>query len=114
MSRAPNLLDDVPRSAGEEQFRTLLEAPGVRIERIVSCGHCSPEGFWYDQAGDEWVMVVRGRARLQFEGEPSIELTAGSYLHIPAGRRHRVEWTDAREPTVWLAVHFPRGDAATC
>jgi cupin 2 domain-containing protein len=113
MQGATNLFDDLPDSPREEQIRTLLNAPGTRIERIVSHGHCSPPGFWYDQAEDEWLLVVRGKARLQFDGEPSIELGMGSYLHIPARLRHRVEWTDAREPTVWLAVHFPGGDPAT-
>ena len=112
MSIAANLLEDIPRAGGEEEFWTLLERGGVRIERIVSHGHRSPEGFWHDQAQDEWVLVVSGRARVRFEGEVAIEMRPGSYLHIPARRRHRVEWTDPDQPTVWVAVHLG-GDAGT-
>lgn len=84
----------------------LLQTPGVRIERIVSEGHSSPEGFWYDQETHEWVLLLSGAAKLQFEGEEPIGLKPGSYLHIPAHRRHRVEWTDPTQPTVWLAIHY--------
>lgn len=108
MSLPPNLLDDLPAASADEAFSTLLSTPGIRVERIVSRGHASPEGFWYDQAWDEWVLVVAGGARLQFEGEDdSVVLWPGAYAHIPAGRRRRVEWTDPSQPTVWLAVHFP-------
>lgn len=79
----------------------------VRMERIVSRGHASPEGFWYDQLQHEFILLLRGAARLRFEDEDSIvELKPGDYLIIPAGCRHRVEWTSPDEPTVWLAVHY--------
>jgi cupin 2 domain-containing protein len=107
MSSAQNLFDGLPTNLPEEMVQTLREAPGMRIERIVSSGHASSEGFWYDQPRHEFVVVLRGAARLRFEdGEELIELTAGSYLDIPAHRRHRVEWTDPNEPTIWLAVHY--------
>ena len=83
----------------------LLSEPGIRIERIVSLGHASPEGFWYDQEEGEWVLLLKGAARLRFEGGEPIELQPGSFVNIPAHRRHRVEWTDPGGPTVWLAVH---------
>jgi cupin 2 domain-containing protein len=79
----------------------------VRIERIVSVGHASPEGFWYDQNEDEWVVVLKGAARLMFEGERQpVEMRAGDFISIPAHKRHRVEWTTPNEPTLWLAVHY--------
>lgn len=80
-------------------------SPGVRIERIVSRGHRSPDDFWYDQDELEWVLLVSGRARLQLEGQTDlIELTAGDYLEIPAHLKHRLQWTDPNQDTVWLAV----------
>ncbi|MHB8901737.1 MAG: cupin domain-containing protein [Thermoguttaceae bacterium] len=42
------------------------------------------------------------------EGEPRL-LGAGDHVRIPAGKRHRVEWTSPREPTVWLAVFYEEG-----
>jgi cupin 2 domain-containing protein len=93
--------------ATEELFETLLKNPHVRIERIVSHGHSSPPGFWYDQEMNEWVIVLKGRGRLLFEGSGSIvEMKAGDYVEIPAHTRHRVEWTDPDEDTVWLAVYY--------
>ena len=90
-----------------ERFETLLERPGLRIERIVSTGQASPQGFWYDQPNDEWVVLLSGSAGLRFEDEVEIHsLQPGDWLLIPASRKHRVEWTDATQPSVWLAVHF--------
>jgi cupin 2 domain-containing protein len=107
MSSAQNLFDGLPTNLPEEMVQTLRVAPGIRIERIASRGHASPEGLWYDQPRHEFVVVLCGAARLQFEdGGELIELTAGSYLDIPARRRHRVEWTDPSQPTIWLAVHY--------
>ena len=77
-----------------------------RIERIVSQGHASPEDFWYDQDQDEWVLVLKGAARLRFEGEEPVEMEPGAHVNIPAHKRHRVEWTTPDEPTIWLAVHY--------
>ena len=91
----------------EEVFEPLVESGAVKIERIVSRGQASPKGFWYDQDSNEWVMVLRGRARLLFEGnQMPVEMGAGDHLQIPAHRRHRVEWTDPGEETVWLAVYY--------
>lgn len=87
-----------------EQLDTLLAAPGVRIERIVSMGHRSPDGFWYDQPEDEFVLLVSGYARLQVEQHSELRLGAGDWVHIPAHVRHRVEWTDPSCPAVWLAI----------
>ncbi len=49
MTTPANLLADLPRQLPDELFTTLLEADTLRIERIMSHGHASPEGFWYDQ-----------------------------------------------------------------
>jgi cupin 2 domain-containing protein len=102
-----NLFADLPSNLPVELFTTLLDAGQVRIERIVSHGQASPEGFWYDQAQHEWVVVLEGAARLRFEHEEgAVEMRRGDFLHIPAHTRHRVEWTTPDEPTVWLAVHY--------
>lgn len=102
---AGNLLAEVPTTLAEEELRVLLEAPGLRVERIVSTGQASPPGFWYDQEQAEFVLVLAGRAGLLIEGEAvPRELGPGSYVHLPAHCRHRVEWTAAEMPTVWLAV----------
>ena len=107
MRSAFNVLSGLPAHLSEELYTTLLETPAFRIERIVSCGHSSPAGFWFDQERHEWVMLLQGAARLCIEGEePSIELKPGDVIHLPAHRKHRVEWTTPDETTVWLAVHY--------
>lgn len=64
-----NVFADIPRSLPNELVTTLIESDNVRIERIVSFGHVSPNGFWYDQDYNEWVMVLKGAATVRFEEE---------------------------------------------
>jgi len=105
--RKGNILADVPAKLTEEQVRTLAEGPGVRIERIVSTGQVTPPGQWYDQQSDEWVVVLSGSARLEFENRKQlVKMTVGDWISIAAHERHRVAWTSPDEPTVWLAVHL--------
>ena len=102
-----NLFADLPANSSDELFTILLDAKtgSTRVERIVSHGHASPEGFWYDQDQHEWVVVLKGAARLRFE-DGEIQMKPGDYANIPAHKKHRVEWTTPDEPTVWLAVHY--------
>ena len=99
---------DLPRSTAEnEQFLELLGRPGLRIERIVSTGQCSPPGFWYDQADGEWVLVVQGEAVLRFADAPApLTLKAGDFVDIAPHRKHRVESTLPGRTTIWLAIHY--------
>lgn len=101
------LLADLPTELPAERFDTLLETPAFRLERILSLGHATPAGEWYDQDRDEWVLLLQGQARLAIEGraEP-VPLHPGDSLLLPAHCRHRVEWTTPEQVTVWLALHF--------
>ncbi len=78
----------------------------MRIERIVARGQASPDGFWYDQASHQWVALLEGAARLEFEGGSEVELAPGDHINIRAGTRHRVAWTAPDRATVWLAVFY--------
>jgi cupin 2 domain-containing protein len=106
MSKITNLHDDIPAHLPEELVEILLQTPQIRIERIVSLGQSSAPGFWYDQTVSECVLLIAGTARLQFESEV-IEMKPGSFLNIPAHGRHRIEWTDPDQPTIWLTIHYP-------
>ena len=101
-----NLFENIPESAPEEIMTELLSADGVRIERIVSFGQSSPDGFWYDQKENEWVLLLEGSATLGLEQGATIDLKPGDHLNIPAGQRHRVEKTDQNSRTVWLAIFY--------
>jgi cupin 2 domain-containing protein len=102
-----NLFSEIPADLPDELFSSILDADPVRVERIVSHGHASPEGFWYDHDDSEWVVVLRGEAKLHFDSdEQPIHMVPGDHITIPAHKRHRVEWTTPDEPTIWLAVHY--------
>ena len=100
-----NIFDDLPQHLPKEVVQTLIRAADVRIERIISHGHDSPVDFWYDQPQHEWVIVLEGAARLQFE-DGMIEMKVGDFINIPAFKKHRVDWTTPHEPTVWLGVRY--------
>jgi cupin 2 domain-containing protein len=103
-----NLLSSLPDAEATERVDRLLTRPGLRIDRIVSWGHVSPPGFWYDQSEAEWVVVLAGAARLRFQDESEDRfLGPGDWIDIAPHRRHRVEWTDPTTPTLWLAVFYP-------
>ena len=57
-----NVFADVADRLDDEQVVELLSTAGLRIERIVSTGHASPPGFWYDQDRAEWVVLLAGSA----------------------------------------------------
>src|SRR5437870_1063910 len=103
MTIPTNLFADLPQHLPDELFTTLLDAANVRIERIVSHGHASPDGFWCDQDQHEWVVVLKRAARLIFEDE-TVEMQPGDFVNIPAHKKHRVEWTTPDEPTISLAA----------
>lgn len=102
-----NLFSDLPSSVKNEIFEVLALSQDVRIERILSKGQTTPAGEWYDQELNEFVILLKGRANVVFEGEHELyDLKPGDYINIPAHTRHRVEWTDDDTVTVWLAVHY--------
>ena len=102
--RVKNIFTDAASAPDAEQFLTLFESTSAKIGRIVSQSHSSPAGFWYDQAEDEWVIVLRGSAALEFEAGEIVAMHEGDYVLIPRGVRHRVARTGER--TIWLAMHI--------
>ncbi len=106
MQEHGNLFRDLPENAKNEHFDILLQRREIRIERIVSHGHSSPPDFWYDQPGDEWVVVLRGSATITYEDREEDRMVTGDWVFIPAHRRHKVSRTSLEESTVWLAVHI--------
>ena len=104
-----NLFAGISSGLPGEVVEEILRAESFRIERIVSRGHASPEGFWYDQQTEEWVLLVSGSATLGFDDGRKVDLKPGDHLFIPRYFRHRVVRTDPIQETVWLAVHWTRG-----
>ncbi|WP_417914989.1 cupin domain-containing protein [Candidatus Electronema sp. JM] len=102
-----NIFTSLPKKSATEVFDILLQNKNIKIERIVSQGHTSPAEGWYDQDGNEWVLVLEGDGAIFFEDGRQVMLNKGDFLHIPAHEKHKVSWTDLGKQTVWLAVHYP-------
>ncbi len=106
-----NIFNNIPKHLPQELTQNLWRTRQVTVERIVSRGHCSAKGFWYDQSWDEWVLLLSGKARIEFKDEPELtQLGPGDHLLIPAHVQHRVAWTEPRTDTIWLAVHLNKDE----
>ncbi|QTD92033.1 cupin domain-containing protein [Burkholderia anthina] len=104
-----NLFDIERTRSDDEQVDVLMAGARLNVERIVSMGHASPDGFWYDDPRAEWVALLSGAAALEFEGDPTLhDMRPGDYVLIAPHCRHRVAWTQPGEPTVWLAIYHER------
>lgn len=101
-----NIFEAIPKNLKSEIFERFVDNDSIRIERIISKGHSTPETGWYDENRNEWVMLLKGEARLSFADGPSVNLKAGDFLDIPAHKKHRVDWTDPDTETIWLAIHY--------
>ena len=101
-----NIFKDIKIDKENEQFFDLIKKDDIRIEKIVSNGQVSPKDFWYSQDENEFVIVLKGEAILEFENCDDIRLKEGDYLNIPAHTKHRVSWTKENEETIWLAIHY--------
>jgi cupin 2 domain-containing protein len=105
--KASNIFSKIPDSTVDEIFEILLRNEHFKLERIISSGQATPPGEWYDQDTSEWVILLSGSAGLLFEGGEELSVMhPGDYVHIPAHKRHRIEWTDPERKTVWLALHY--------
>ncbi len=101
-----NIFSSLPENPRKEIVDELLRHGNVRIERIASKGHTSPDEGWYDQGENEWVIVLEGAGRILFENGFEVSMKKGDYMNIPARSRHKVTWTDPDNVTVWLAVFY--------
>lgn len=105
-----NIFELPEQLPGEELFETLFETSWhndqISFKRIISTGQTTPEGEWYDQEQNEWLIVLQGSGELSYEDNSRIKLTTGDYLYIPAHQKHRVEYTSTEPPCIWLALFF--------
>ncbi len=102
-----NIFSHIANHLDQEIVTNLLQKNNLRIERIVSHGQIAPlDGSWYDQAENEWVLLLEGEARLAFENQAEITLHKGDFLEIPAHQKHRVTWTTPKQATLWLAIFY--------
>lgn len=101
-----NIFTDLPPLEQGEFFETLLKNKTITIERIISVGKVSEETNWYDQENNEWVIILKGQAKLSFEHQPTICLNEGDYINIPSRLKHKVSWIDPTVQTIWLAIHY--------
>lgn len=106
-TRPGNLLAEPLPASGEESVRDLQSGPGWRMQLIQSCAAASAEGFWYEQEEHEWLVLLRGSARLALERPAELlDLSVGDALYLAPHRRHRVERTDPDPGTLWLVLFW--------
>ena len=101
-----NIFDSIPQNITDEIFELIIDQNNVKIERIISKGHTSPKSGWHEQAENEWVILLRGEAKIEFVDNKEICLKVGSHLNIPANTKHKVSWTIPDSETIWLTVHY--------
>lgn len=90
----------------KEYFEDILVTNNFKVERIISEGNASPENFWYDQEENEFVLLIKGYAEIEFEGNDVIQLYQGDFLIIPSHKKHRVKKTSENEKTYWLTIYY--------
>ncbi|MBZ0184398.1 MAG: cupin domain-containing protein [Melioribacteraceae bacterium] len=101
-----NIYKNIPSDIPEELFEIISEKDNIKIERIISDGHSTPDDYWYDQDKDEFVILLKGNAVLLFENDERVDLSEGDYVVIPKHCRHKVLSTSKETKTIWLAVHY--------
>ena len=104
--RIKNLYKNISGSHNDELIEKLLENKDFFVERIISEGHKSPKGFWYDQDTNEFILLLKGSAEIEIYEQEIFNLIPGDYLIIPSHIRHRVNKTDTYEKTIWLTIHY--------
>ncbi len=106
LQKIKNIFNTIPTNLSEELFEDIISKDKIKIQRIVSQGHITIEGEWYDQDDNEWVIVLQGAATISFKDEDDISLKTGDYINILAHKKHRISWTSESEKTIWIAVHY--------
>ena len=101
-----NLFANLGDCQDKEIFSELTKGKNFKLKRIISCGQTSAKDDWYNQKQSEWVILLKGSARLEFENNRFLDLKPGDYVYIPAGCRHRVDQTDRKQKTIWLAIYY--------
>lgn len=87
----------------KELVSILAENKEVRIERIISTGQVTD---WYDQDETEYVILVEGTAKLEYENGNILELNKGDMVLIAAHEKHRVAFTSMEPPCIWICIYW--------
>ena len=105
MRMLENIFDISRMSKIGEVCKEIFPESAVRMEKIISSGQTSPEGFFYDQEDDELVWRLSGEAKITFkEGADPLSMKAGDGVLISAHELHRVDYTSENPPCIWIAV----------
>jgi len=99
-----NLLDNIPFTSKNEIFNTIISNDNIKIERIISYGQTTPKDYWYNQEEDEFVLILKGDAKIQYDDGSIHILNTNDSLYIQSHQKHKVTYT--ANPTIWLAIFF--------
>jgi len=98
-----NIFDLPNKKMKDELCEILAQNINVRIERIISSGQTSD---WYNQKETEWVLLVQGNAEIEYAQGEKILLQKGDTLLIPPHVQHKVTYTSAKPPCIWICVFY--------
>ncbi|NVN95775.1 MAG: cupin domain-containing protein [Bacteroidetes bacterium] len=101
-----NLFENIKPTSDKEVIKVLLQNKNITIERIVSYGFHTPDGYWYNEDKNEWVILLAGEAELEFKDGEIKKLKAGDYVLIPANQEHRVKSTSSEPNCIWLCFYY--------
>jgi cupin 2 domain-containing protein len=101
-----NMFEQIDINLKEEKIEHIVNSSNIRVERIVSFDYKSPDGFWYDQDENEFVVILQGEATLEFEKNILFYLKKGDYVIIEKHKKHRVVNTAKGILTIWLAIFY--------
>lgn len=107
INKVYNVYKGLPSAKVKEAVEKIVSGKGVKIERITSLGQATKQGKWLKSRRNEWVILLKGKAKLSFRLDGNlVEMRPGDHIFIPAGTSHRVDWTTSKEKSVWVAVLF--------
>ena len=80
MKMKKNLFSNIPHNLQKELIEPLIKTKNCKIERIISKGHATPKGKWYDQKQNEFVLLIKGEADLLVENQKVLDKSSDFWM----------------------------------
>jgi cupin 2 domain-containing protein len=90
----------------KEKFVPFLRGEKFVAEKIISNGFKSAGNDWMSEDSDEWVILLKGKAKLELENGEVLNLKPGDSFIIPANTKHKILYTSNKPFCCWLAIHY--------
>jgi|SRR3990172_9807156 len=103
MIKIENIFADAPKNIDGEFVKRVSLSKDITVEGIIS-SESNVRSEIYDQNEWEFVVLLEGYAKLEFEDGNQVEMRKGDYIHIPPHSKHRILKTD--KDTKWLCMFY--------